>query len=55
MILDQESYGRIIESLNEGLYFVDRNRVIRFWNKAAERISGHKALDVLGKSCADDI
>ena len=55
MNLDRKSYERIIETLHDGLYFVDRNRVITYWNKSAERISGFSAKEVVGRSCADDI
>ncbi|MCB2182680.1 MAG: GGDEF domain-containing protein [Desulfobulbaceae bacterium] len=55
MDLDKATYVRIIENLHDGLYFVDKNRTITFWNKAAERISGFSADDVLGKSCSDNI
>ncbi|SMD07591.1 PAS domain S-box-containing protein/diguanylate cyclase (GGDEF) domain-containing protein [Desulfocicer vacuolatum DSM 3385] len=55
MTLEQESYKRIIENLHDGLYFVDKNRVITYWNKAAEEISGFSADEVVGKSCADNI
>lgn len=55
MNLDSDSYARIIESLHDGLYFVDTNRVITYWNKAAERISGFTAAEVVGRSCADKI
>ncbi len=41
--------------LYDGLYFVDQNRIIRYWNKAAERISGFTAAEVVGKSCSDNI
>jgi len=55
MRLEPESYIKIMEDLHDGLYFVDRNRVISFWNKAAERISGYAAAEVVGSSCADEI
>lgn len=55
MILDTESYNNIFENLYDGLYFVDRNRVIQYWNKAAERISGYTAEEVVGRSCSDNI
>lgn len=55
MNLDNSSCARIIENLHDGLYFVDTNRIITYWNKAAERISGYAAAEVVGKSCADNI
>lgn len=55
MNLDKDSYARIIDNLHDGLYFVDVNRIITYWNKAAERFSGFTAAEVIGKSCADKI
>lgn len=55
MDLTKESYQQIIANLNEGLYIVDRERKIVFWNSAAEQISGFSADQVLGGSCDDNI
>lgn len=55
MRLDTDSYKKIVESLHDGLYITDKNRVISYWNKAAEKISGFTAEEVVGSSCADDI
>jgi diguanylate cyclase (GGDEF)-like protein/PAS domain S-box-containing protein len=55
MRLELDSYEKIIENLRDGLYFVDRNRIITYWNKAAEQISGYSASEIIGKSCADNI
>lgn len=55
MRLKEASYARIIESLHDGLYFVDTARIIRYWNKAAEEITGFSASEVIGKSCSDNI
>ena len=52
---DTYAYYRIFDSLHDGLYVVDNQRVIQFWNKAAERISGFAAAEVVGRSCADDL
>ena len=53
--MENVSYKKIVEAINDGLYFVNRDRVITYWNQAAERISGFSAEEVVGKSCADDI
>lgn len=51
----RDSYTRILDDLYDGLYLVNRQRKILYWNKAAERISGFKASEVVGKSCSDNI
>jgi diguanylate cyclase (GGDEF)-like protein/PAS domain S-box-containing protein len=55
MKLDEDTYARIIDNLYDGLYFVNRDRIITYWNKAAERISGYAANEVVGRSCSDNI
>ncbi len=46
---------RLLDSLYDGIYVVDLDRNILFWNKAAERITGYKAEEVMGRSCKDNI
>lgn len=48
-------YKQMLENMYEGVYFVDADRTITFWNKGAERISGYQANEILGKSCFDNI
>lgn len=55
MTLDDHTYRRIVDNLYEGLYFVDTTRTITYWNRAAERISGFSAEEVVGKRCFDNI
>jgi len=45
----------ILDQLHEGVYLVDRNRSILYWNAGAERISGYSSAEVVGSSCADDV
>ncbi len=49
------SYKEILDHLYEGVYFVDRERYITYWNQAAERITGFAATKVLGSRCSDNI
>ena len=48
-------YETLLDNLYDGVYFVDRERQITFWNKAAERITGFTKAEVLGKRCADNL
>ncbi len=43
----------ILDSIAEGVYTVDENFKIIFFNKAAERITGYNKADVEGKLCMD--
>lgn len=44
-----------LDHLEEGIYILDPNRKILFWNRAAERITGYSRQEVLGYSCKDNI
>lgn len=55
MDFDKKSYQRIIDTLHDGLYFVDRDRRITYWNRSAEKISGYAAEEVVGRCCYDNI
>ena len=48
-------YEGILDNLYDGIYFVDRERKITYWNKAAERITGFRRSEALGKHCYDHI
>jgi diguanylate cyclase (GGDEF)-like protein/PAS domain S-box-containing protein len=48
-------YEALLDNLYDGVYFVNRERQITFWNKAAERITGFTKAEVLGKRCADNL
>jgi diguanylate cyclase (GGDEF)-like protein/PAS domain S-box-containing protein len=54
-INSEEFYKTLIENLYDGVYFVDRERRITFWNKAAERITGFSKDEVLGTRCFDNL
>lgn len=41
--------------LFEGVYLVDKNRTILYWNHAAEMLTGYTAAEVIGTSCFDDL
>lgn len=50
-----EFHKNLLNSLNDAIYFVDKNKKIVFWNKQAEEITGYKSQEVLGKKCSHDI
>ena len=52
---DKDFYKEIIDHLYDGVYLVDRGRVITYWNKGAERITGYSGSDVIGRSCRDNL
>lgn len=52
---DGNFYKDIVDNLYDGVYFVDRDRVITYWNKGAERIAGYSASETVGRSCRDKL
>ncbi|BDQ37627.1 diguanylate cyclase [Pseudodesulfovibrio nedwellii] len=48
-------YKGLLDSLSEGVYFLDLDRNVTYWNKAAERLSGYSAKEMIGKSCSDHV
>ena len=50
---DPEIYRTVLESMQNGVYLVDRSEKIQFWNAGAERITGYLRQDALGHSCRD--
>lgn len=44
-------YKNILDNLYDGVYFVDRERQITYWNKAAEEITGYSSEFIEGKFC----
>lgn len=55
MELSTGQFKTLMDHLQEGVYFVDRDRIILYWNCGAEKITGFSAPEVEGSCCADDI
>ena len=53
--LDVNELLRVLNYLNLGVYVTDLERRIILWNRKAEEITGHRAEDVVGKACHEDI
>jgi diguanylate cyclase (GGDEF)-like protein/PAS domain S-box-containing protein len=50
-----EFHRTIVDNLADGVYYVDPERQILYWNRGAERISGYPADAVVGHHCYDNI
>ena len=48
-----EIFRAVLESLQTGIYFVDPNRKILFWNEGAEKITGYLRHEAIGCFCND--
>ncbi len=50
---DPSIYRAILENLQIGIFLVDRDQKIVFWNEGAEKITGYLRQDVLGCYCRE--
>ncbi|MEK6581010.1 MAG: PAS domain-containing protein [Nitrospirota bacterium] len=55
MEIDNGYYRNLMDSLYDGVYCVNLDKKIIFWNKGAERITGYKSSEVMGRDCSDKI
>jgi PAS domain S-box-containing protein len=51
---DSNFYKVLLDHMSDGVYFVDLNRRIQYWNEGAYRLTGYKAEELVGRSCQDD-
>ena len=51
--MKQSDYQEIIDNLYDGVYIVDKDRGITYWNKGAEILTGYTRSNAMGKSCHD--
>jgi diguanylate cyclase (GGDEF)-like protein/PAS domain S-box-containing protein len=43
-----------LDGLFDGVYFVDKERRIQYWNAGAEHLTGYSASEAVGRHCSDD-
>lgn len=47
--------SQLCDNLFDGVYFVDRDRKIAYWNRGAEELTGYKSEEVVGSACFDNL
>lgn len=52
---DDSFFKDLMDNLADGVYFVDLERRITYWNRGAERITGYSREQVIGKRCMDNL
>ena len=53
-MVNRELYNqKLIENLHDGVFFVNSDCTIKFWNKAAEKITGISSDEILETNCSD--
>jgi diguanylate cyclase (GGDEF)-like protein/PAS domain S-box-containing protein len=53
MIPDTENLKQILDSVHDGIYVVDRYRKVSYWSRGAERLTGFKSSEALGRKCSE--
>jgi diguanylate cyclase (GGDEF)-like protein/PAS domain S-box-containing protein len=56
-LMDTESslYKVILDNLYDGVYFVDTDRRVTYWNPGAERLTGYTSDEVVGTQCQEKL
>ena len=52
---DGDLYKLLLDQMEEGIYIVDRERRILYWNGGAERITGYYSHEIVGQLCSGDL
>ncbi|MGC9291674.1 MAG: diguanylate cyclase domain-containing protein [Acidobacteriaceae bacterium] len=52
---DAEIFRAVLDVMDLGVYIVDLERRITFWNTGAERITGYSRTEVMGRPCRENI
>ena len=47
-------YKELLDRLSDGVYFVDRNRQILYWNEGGTRLTGYKPEEMVGRYCHEN-
>lgn len=53
--LNTKFHKQLVDNLYDGVYFVDTERRITYWNKGAERITGYLSEMVVGTCCNNNL
>lgn len=52
--ISPDLYKELLDRMSDGVYFVDRDRRILYWNEGATRLTGYTADEVVGLYCQDN-
>lgn len=55
MLDESQMLQQLAEALPFGVCVVDGRRQIHYWNRGAEKITGHLRQEVMGRSCCDEL
>ncbi|WP_287152440.1 diguanylate cyclase [Candidatus Solincola tengchongensis] len=55
MDFSADFYRNLLDSISDGVYFLDADRRITFWNRGAEELTGYSGDEVIGCFCREDV
>ena len=55
MRVDSDFYRNLLDSLSEGVYFIDQFGRITYWNDGAQKLCGYAGPDALGRGCSEGV
>lgn len=47
-------HAKLLDSIFDGVYFVDTERKITYWNRGSESLTGYSAAEAVGRHCFDN-
>ncbi|MDR7866585.1 MAG: GGDEF domain-containing protein [Sporomusaceae bacterium] len=53
--MDLNKSREVLDQMFEGVYIVDKDRTILYWNASAEALTGYPAAQVTGRRCDDNL
>jgi signal transduction histidine kinase len=53
MAAEREQAAQVLEAVGDGIFVLDRTGVVRFWNRAAELVTGIRRTDVLDRQLGE--
>ncbi len=55
MDFGKDALENVLDSLQDGIYLINQDKQITFWNRGAERMTGYTKAEVEGSGCWQDI
>jgi diguanylate cyclase (GGDEF)-like protein/PAS domain S-box-containing protein len=53
-VLSAPLHKTIVDNMSDGVYYVDTERRITYWNRGAQRLTGYRAAEVVGRLCNEN-
>ena len=52
---DSSALTALIDNVYDGIFLTDDNGVIIYWNRSAQRITGYKSDEIVGRTCSETL